>query len=180
AALGRATGNCMVMGTASTMAALAEALGMALPGTAAIPAPDSRRLRLAEAVGRQIVETVRQDLRPSRILTEKAFDNAVRLFMAIGGSTHAVLHLPAIPGRVALKLPLEKFDALSRTTPLLVNLRPSGQFYMEDLFHAGGAPAVMKELGALLHTDCLTVTGRTLAENIDKATLQRADVIRSL
>lgn len=179
-ALGRSAGHCMVMGTASTMAALAEALGMSLPGTAAIPAPDSRRLRLAEAVGRQIVETVRQDLRPSRILTEKAFDNAIRLFMAIGGSTNAVVHLPAIAGRVGLKLPLEKFDAFSRTTPLLVNLRPSGQFYMEDLFHAGGIPAVMKELGTLLNLDCLTVTGRTLAENIAKFSVQRSDVIRAL
>src|SRR5580704_7554256 len=105
-ALGRSTGHCMVMGTASTMAALTEALGMALPGTAAIPAPDSRRLRLAEAVGRQIVETVKQDLRPSRIMTEKAFDNAIRLFLALGGSTNAVVHLPAIAGRVGLKLPL--------------------------------------------------------------------------
>jgi dihydroxy-acid dehydratase len=178
-ALGRSTGHCMVMGTASTMAALAEALGMALPGTAAIPAPDSRRLRLAEAVGRQIVETVRQDLRPSRILTERAFDNAIRLFMAIGGSTNAVVHLPAIAGRVGVKLPLEKFDAFSRTTPLLVNLRPSGQFYMEDLFHAGGIPAVLKELGPLLYRDCLTVTGRTLGENIDNAKVARSDVIRS-
>src|SRR3984893_10677501 len=116
------------MGTASTMALLAEALGMALPGTAAIPAPDSRRLRLAEAVGRQIVETVRLGLTPARILTERAFENAIRVFMAIGGSTNAVVHLPAIAGRVGLKLPLEKFDAFSRTTPLLANIRPSGQF----------------------------------------------------
>src|SRR5438552_2396951 len=125
-ALGRSTGHCMVMGTASTMAAISEALGMSLPGTAAIPAPDSRRLRLAETVGRQIVETVKRDLRPSRILTEKAFENAIRVLMAIGGSTNAVVHLPAIAGRVGLRLPLEKFDTLSRSTPLIVNLRPSG------------------------------------------------------
>src|SRR5262249_3174578 len=168
AALGRATGNCMVMGTASTMAALAEALGMSLPGTAAIPAPDSRRLRLAEAVGRQIVETIKQDLRPSRILTERAFDNAVRLFLALGGSTNAVVHLPAIAGPVGLKLPVAKFDAFSRTTPLLVNVRPSGQYHMEDLFNAGGVPAVLKELTPLLHLDCLTVTGKTLGENLER------------
>src|ERR1700730_19361063 len=139
------------MGTASTMALLAEALGMALPGTAAIPAPDSRRLRLAEAVGRQIVETVKQGLTPSRTLSDRAFENALRVFMAIGGSTNAVVHLPAIAGRVGLKLPLDKFDAFSRTTPLLANIRPSGQFQMEELFEAGGIPAVMKELAPLLH-----------------------------
>src|SRR5438552_4453306 len=179
-ALGRSTGHCMVMGTASTMAALAEALGMALPGTAAIPAPDSRRLRLAEAVGRQIVETVRLGLTPARILTQRAFENALRLFMALGGSTNAVVHLPAIAGRLGLKLPLDKFDAFSRTTPLLVNLRPSGQFHMEDLFEAGGIPAVMHELASLLHLDCLTVTGKTLGENLQRARVVRRDVIRPL
>src|SRR5262249_25943641 len=179
-ALGRSTGHCMVMGTASTMASLSEALGMSLPGTAAIPAPDSRRLRLAEAVGRQIVELVRRGLTPSQILTEHAFENALRVFMAIGGSTNAVVHLPAIAGRLGLKLPLTKVDAFSRTTPLLVNLRPSGQFHMEDLFEAGGVPAVMKELAPLLHLDCLTVTGRTLGEELERAHVQRRDVIRPL
>ncbi|MCI0458627.1 MAG: dihydroxy-acid dehydratase [Gemmataceae bacterium] len=179
-ALGRSAGHCMVMGTASTMAALTEALGLALPGTAAIPAPDSRRLRLAEAAGRQIVENVRQDLPPSRLLTERAFENALRVFMAIGGSTNAVVHLPAIAGRLGLKLPLDQFDAFSRTTPLLVNLRPSGQFHMEDLFEAGGIPAVMQELAPLLHLDCLTVTGRTLGENLQRARVVRRDVIRPL
>src|SRR5208337_3141193 len=130
---------------------LAEALGMSLPGTAAIPAPDSRRLRLAEAVGRQIVETVRQGLTPSRILTERAFENALRLFMALGGSTNAVVHLPAIAGRVGVPLPLTQFDEFSRTTPLLTNVRPSGRFHMEDLFDAGGIPAVLAELKPLLH-----------------------------
>jgi dihydroxy-acid dehydratase len=179
-ALGRTTGHCMVMGTASTMAALAEALGMALPGTAAIPAPDSRRLRLAEAAGRQIVELVRQGRTPSRILTERAFENALRVFMAIGGSTNAVVHLPAIAGRLGLRLPLDKFDAFSRSTPLLVNVRPSGQFHMEDLFEAGGIPAVMQELAPLLHLDCLTVTGQTVGENLQTARLLRRDVIRPL
>src|SRR5947209_9281974 len=179
-ALGRSAGHCMVMGTASTMAALAEALGISLPGTAAIPAPDSRRLRLAEAVGRQVVELVRLGLTPSRLLTERAFENALRVFMAIGGSTNAVVHLPAIAGRVGLKLPLAKVDAFSRTTPLLVNLRPSGQVHMEDLFEAGGVPAVMKELAPLLHLDCVTVTGRTLGENLQHARVDRREVIRPL
>jgi dihydroxy-acid dehydratase len=184
-ALGRSAGHCMVMGTASTMAALAEAMGMALPGTAAIPAPDSRRLRLAEAVGRQIVDTVKQDLRPSRILTEAAFDNAIRLFLALGGSTNAVVHLPAMAGRVGLKLPLKKFDEFSRTTPLLANVRPSGKYHMEDLFNAGGVPAVLHELAPLLHLDTLTITGKTLGENIAEArragsVSDRSEVIRPL
>jgi dihydroxy-acid dehydratase len=179
-ALGRSTGHCMVMGTASTMAALSEALGMSLPGTAAIPAPDSRRLRLAEAVGRQIVALVQAGVTPSRILTERAFENALRVFMAVGGSTNAVVHLPALAGRLGLKLPLTKVDAFSRSTPLLVNLRPSGQFHMEDLFEAGGVPAVMKELVPLLHLDCVTVTGRTVGENLERARVDRRDVIRPL
>lgn len=176
-ALGRSTGHCMVMGTASTMASITEALGMAIPGTAAIPAPDSRRLRLAEAVGRQIVETIQKNVTPSQVLTVKAFDNAIRMLMAIGGSTNAVVHLVAMAGRVGIKLPLERFDALSRTTPLIVNLRPSGKFHMEDLFEAGGIPAVLKELKPLLHLDCITVTGRTLAEEIERAEVRRRDVI---
>jgi dihydroxy-acid dehydratase len=179
-ALGRSAGHCMVMGTASTMAALGEALGMALPGTAAIPAPDSRRLRLAEAAGRQIVEVVRQGLTPSRIMTERAFENALRVFMAIGGSTNAVVHLIAIAGRLGIPLPLEKFDLFSRTTPLLVNLRPSGQFHMEDLFEAGGVPALLRELSPFLHLDCLTITGRTLGENLRSASVSRPEVIRPL
>ena len=163
-ALGRSTGHCMVMGTASTMAAIAEALGMALPGTAAIPAPDSRRLRLAENVGRQIVETVKQNITPSRILTQHAFENAIRTLMAIGGSTNAVIHLIAIAGRAGIKLPLQAFDAFSRTTPLIVNLRPSGQYHMEDLYDAGGIPAVLQQLATLLHLDALTITGQTLGQ----------------
>jgi dihydroxy-acid dehydratase len=165
-ALGRSTGHCMVIGTASTMAALAEALGMALPGTAAIPAPDSRRLRLAEAVGRQIVDTVAKGITPVQVMTAAAFDNAIRLLMAVGGSSNALIHLVAIAGRLGIRLPLEKFDALSRSTPLLVNLRPSGQYHMEDLFEAGGVPAVLKELSSLLHLDTLTVTGQTLGDSL--------------
>ncbi len=178
--LGRSAGHCMVMGTASTMAAMGEALGISLPGTTAIPAPDSRRLRLAEAVGRQIVEVVNRRLTPRQILTPAALDNALRLLMAIGGSTNAVIHLAALAGRLGLTLPLDKIDAFSRSTPLLVNVRPSGQFHLEDLFEAGGIPAVLKELAPLLHLDCLTVTGQTLGDNLARAQLRRPEVIRSL
>jgi dihydroxy-acid dehydratase len=156
----------MVMGTASTMAACAEALGMMLPGGAAIPAPDSRRLRFAELSGRQIVRLARQGLRPSQIMTREAFENAIRVLHAIGGSTNAVVHLPAIAGRLGVELPLDLFDALSRSTPWLANLRPSGKYQMETLFEVGGIPLVMKELAPLLHDDCLTVTGQTMAENL--------------
>jgi dihydroxyacid dehydratase/phosphogluconate dehydratase len=153
---------------------------MSLPGTAAIPAPDSRRLRLAEAVGRQIVETVAKQITPAQVMTERAFENALRVLMASGGSTNGVIHLIAIAGRLGIKLPLEKFDAFSRSTPLLVNLRPAGQFHMEDLFNAGGVSAVLKELSPLLNLDCITVTGQTLGENLAKAEVRRRDVIRSL
>ena len=183
-ALGRSTGHCMVMGTASTMAAITEALGMALPGTAAIPAPDSRRLRLAENVGRQIVETIKQNITPRQILTEKSFDNAVRVLMALGGSTNAVIHLIAMAKRAGVTLPLAKFDAFSRTTPLIVNLRPSGQYHMEDLYEAGGIPAVLRELKSLLQVDALTVTGKTLGEVLNTENSvpspRTADVIKSI
>jgi dihydroxy-acid dehydratase len=166
--INRSDGHCTVMGTASTMAAMAEALGLALPGTAAIPAPDSRRLRLAEAAGRQIVETVRLGIRPSDVLTPRAFENAIRLMMALGGSTNAVIHLTAIAGRRGIPLPLDLFDRLSRETPLITNLRPSGAFHMEQLFDAGGVPAVMKELarGGFLHLDEPSITGRSIGEQL--------------
>jgi dihydroxy-acid dehydratase len=161
------TGTCMVMGTASTMAALTEALGMTLPGMAAIPAPLSRRLRLAEAAGRRIVEMVREDLRPSRILTRAAFENAIRVLMAVGGSTNAVVHLPAIAGRAGVPLGLDDFDRFARTTPMVASVRPSGKYHMEDLAEAGGIPAVMKALAPLLHLDAPTVTGHTLGWALD-------------
>jgi dihydroxy-acid dehydratase len=157
------TGTCMVMGTASTMAALCEALGMTLPGMAAIPAPLSRRIRLAEAAGRRIVEMVREDLRPSRVLTRAAFENAIRVLMALGGSTNAVVHLPAMAGRAGVPLALDDFERLARTTPMVASVRPAGRYHMEDLAEAGGIPAVMKVLAPLLHGDALTVTGRTIA-----------------
>ncbi|MBI3456004.1 MAG: dihydroxy-acid dehydratase [Candidatus Rokubacteria bacterium] len=161
------TGTCMVMGTASTMAALTEALGMTLPGMAAIPAPLARRLRLAEAAGRRIVEMVREDLRPSAILTHRALENAVRVLMALGGSTNAVVHLLAVAGRAGVALSLDDFDRMARTTPMVANVRPSGTYHMEELAEAGGIPGVMKVLAPLLHRDARTVTGRTLGALLD-------------
>ena len=168
--INRSDGHCTVMGTASTMAAVAEALGISLPGSAAIPAPDARRLRIAEVVGRQIVETVQQGIRPSDVLTPRAFENAIRVMMALGGSTNAVIHLTAIAGRRGIPLPLDLFDRISRETPYLTNLRPSGTFHMEQLYEAGGVPAVMKELGrgGLLHLDEQTVTGRTIGQHLER------------
>jgi len=176
----RSAGHCNTMGTASTMTSLAEALGMMLPGTASIPAPDSRRLAAAEATGRRIVEMAREDLCPSRILTPEAFDNAIRVLLALGGSTNAVIHLVAIAGRRGITLPLEKFDELSRRTPVIVNLRPSGQYLMEDFYYAGGVPAVLKEMLPLLQADALTVTGKTLRENVRNAQCYNRQVIRPL
>src|SRR5262244_807299 len=180
ACLSRSSGHCMVMGTASTMAAMAETLGLTLPGNAAIPAADSRRLALAEESGRRAVEMAQAGgPRPSEILTAHAFDNAIRALMAIGGSTNAIIHLVAIAGRVGVPLPLTRFDELSRTTPFLVNVRPSGKYLMEDFFYAGGLPVVMKELLSLLHGDAVTVNGRSVVENVRGAVCYNPDVIRS-
>lgn len=176
----RSAGHCMVMGTASTMNSLSEALGIALPGNGAIPAVDARRLRLAEQAGRRIVDLVEQDVRPSQILTRQAFENAITLLCALGGSTNAVVHLPAIAGRLGIELPLSLFDEISRNTPLIANLRPSGQYQMEELFYAGGIPAVLKTLLPLLHDDAPTVTGKTIAANVREARVSDGDVIRSL
>ena len=179
--MSRSSGHCMVMGTASTMASVAEALGMTLPGNAAIPAPDSRRLALAELSGRRAVEMAQaRGPRPSQILTAKAFDNAIRADMAIGGSTNAIIHLVAIAGRIGVPLALARFDELAKTTPFLVNLRPSGKYLMEDFFYAGGLPAVLKELLPLLHGDALTVNGKTMADNVAGARCFNDDVIRPL
>lgn len=163
--IARSTGHCAVMGTASTMTSLAEVLGMTLPGCANIPAPDSRRLAIAELSGRRVVEMIEPGLAPSRILTHAAFENAITMLMALGGSTNAVVHLIAIAGRLGIRLTLEDFDRISRRTPCLVNVKPSGEYVMEDLFHAGGIPAVMGRIADLLHGDCMTVNGKTLAEN---------------
>jgi dihydroxy-acid dehydratase len=176
----RSAGHCMVMGTASTMNSLVEALGMALPGNAAIPAVDSRRMHLAQAVGRRIVAVAREDLRPSRILTAESFDNAISVLMAIGGSTNAVIHLCAIAGRAGIDLPLSRFDEISRRTPMIANMRPIGEHQMEALHEAGGVPAIMRELLPFLHGDCLTVTGRTVAQNVESARIAVPDVIRTV
>ena len=164
--LATTAGSCAVMGTASTMASIAEALGMTLPGTAAIPAVHADRLRAAEASGRRAVEMIGSDLRPSRIITAESIENALRVLLAIGGSTNAIIHLAAIAGRVGHQVSLKRLNALSDETPILVDLKPTGQHYMSDLFAAGGIGAVMRELKPLLHLDVLTVTGETLGERL--------------
>ncbi|HKS96906.1 MAG TPA: dihydroxy-acid dehydratase, partial [Terriglobia bacterium] len=178
--ISRSAGHCMVMGTASTMTSIAEALGMTLPGSANIPAADSRRLAIAEQSGRRAVEMAREDLRPSRVMTRAAFENAIRVDMAIGGSTNAIIHLVAIAGRLGIDLPLERFDALSRTTPFITNIRPSGAYLMEDMYYAGGLPVVMKELGSLLELDAMTVSGKTVGENVASAQCFNRDVIKAI
>ena len=177
--LSRSAGHCTVMGTASTMTSLAEALGMTLTGCANIPAPDSRRLAIAELSGRRIVDMVWEDLRPSHIMTRQALENAVTVDMAIGGSTNAVVHLVAIAGRLGIALDLPDFDTISRRTPWIANVKPSGEFLMEDFYYAGGLPAVMKEILHLLHGDSLTVTGKTIRENLERAECHRREVIRT-
>ncbi|MDQ4076510.1 MAG: dihydroxy-acid dehydratase [Chloroflexota bacterium] len=176
----RSPGHCMVMGTASTMNSITEALGIALPGNGAIPTVDSRRLRLAEHAGRRIVGLARKGIRPSHILTRKAFENAIVLLSALGGSTNAVVHLSALAGRLNIDLPLALFDDISQRVPLIANLRPTGKYQMEELFYAGGVPAVLCQLLPLLHGEEPTVTGRTLAENVQDAEVIDPDVIRPL
>jgi L-arabonate dehydrase len=176
----RSKGHCMTMGTASTMASMVESLGVALPGNAAIPAVDARRYRQAQLTGRRIVEMVEEDMVLSKILTRTAFENAIRVNAAIGGSTNAVIHLLAIAGRIGVPLTLEDWDKLGSALPCLVNLQPSGKYLMEDFYYAGGLPAVMKEIASLLDTRALTVNGRTLAENIADAPCWNRDVIRSV
>jgi dihydroxy-acid dehydratase len=178
-AMSRSNGHCMTMGTASTMACVTEALGLTLPGGAAIPAVDSRRRHVAEAAGRQIVQLVESDLKPSEILTPDAFENAIRVLHAISGSTNAIIHLIAYAGRVGVDLPLQRFDELCATTPWLVNLKPAGEHLMEDFFEAGGLPAVMAEIADLLHLDAVTVSGQTVGENIAGARVLDTSVIRT-
>ncbi len=165
--MSRSNGHCMTMGTASTMACMTEALGLTLPGSAAIPAVDSRRAQMAEAAGRQIIELVAQDIRPSDIITHDAFENAIRALHAISGSTNAIIHLIAYAGRLGVDVPLSLFDELARTTPWLVNLKPAGDHLMEDFYYAGGLPAVLEQIRDLLHLDAVTVTGQTLGDNLD-------------
>jgi len=176
----RSAGHCTVMGTASTMASIAEGLGMTLPNGADIPAVDSRRMMIAEQSGRRIVEMVWEGLRPSHIMTAAALENTTRLLMALGGSTNAIVHLVAIAGRLGIPLPLSAFDDIAATTPFIANVKPSGKFLMEEFSYAGGVPAVLKEIGPLLHLDAMTVTGKTMGENLKRAGCFNREVIRPL
>jgi L-arabonate dehydrase len=180
ACMSRSAGHCMTMGTASTMASMVEALGIGLPMNAAIPAVDSRRYVLAHIAGRRIVEMVHEDLKISQILTREAFENAVRVNAAIGGSTNAVIHLLAIAGRLGIDFDLADWDALGCDIPCLVNLMPSGKYLMEDFFYAGGLPVVIRELADAIHRDALTVNGRTIGENVQAATCYDREVINTL
>jgi L-arabonate dehydrase len=180
ACMSRSAGHCMTMGTASTMASMVEALGMGLPHNAAIPAVDSRRSVLAQQAGRRIVEMVHEDLRISRILTRQAFENAIRVNAAIGGSSNFVLHMLAIAGRVGVPLTLDDFDRVGHDLPLLVNIQPSGKFLMEDFYYAGGVPAVVRELAEVIHRDAITVNGKTMGENTADAPCWNREVIHEL
>jgi len=175
--IARSPGTCMTMGTASTMTAIAETLGLTLPGASSIPAVHSAHGRMAAESGRRAVELVWQDLRPTKLLTRQAFDNAITVDMAIGGSTNAIVHLIAMAGRAGIKLPLERFDEISQKTPVVANLRPSGQYLMEDFYDAGGLPALLNRIRELLHADCITVNGRTLGENVAGAEVINPKVI---
>src|SRR5690606_5073331 len=176
--IARSAGTCMTMGTASTMASVAEALGFTLPGASSIPAVVAEHARLATAAGRRVVDMVWEDLRPSKFLTDQSFDNAITVDMAIGGSTNAIVHLIALAGRAGVPLTLDRFDQISRSTPVLANIKPGGKYLMEDFHHAGGLPALMTRLGNRLHLECLTVTGRTVGENIQGREVLDGDVIR--
>ncbi|MDX1981499.1 MAG: L-arabinonate dehydratase [Bryobacteraceae bacterium] len=178
--MSRSAGHCMVMGTASTMTSIAEALGMTLPGCASIPAADSRRMEVAERSGKRIVEMVYEDLTPAKILTRAAFENAIRVNAAIGGSTNAIIHLMALAGRLGVPLELEDFDNMARTTPFLANIRPSGKYLMEDFFYAGGLPVVIRELLPLLNRDAITANGHPIGANVEEAKCFNPDVIRTI
>jgi L-arabonate dehydrase len=180
ACMGRSRGHCAVMGTASSMACMVEALGLSLPGNAAIPAPDSRRKVLAQLSGLRIVEMVRENLLLTDVLTRQAFENAIIANAAIGGSTNFVIHLLAIAGRIGVPLDLKDFDHLSDNIPLLANIQPSGQYFMEDMYYAGGLPAVMKELEPFLRKDAITVNGKTIGENYRDAECYNREVIATL
>jgi dihydroxy-acid dehydratase len=178
--IARSFGTCMVMGTAATMMAIAEALGMTLPGASSIPAADSAHPRMCANAGRRIVEMVWDDLTPQKILTTAAFDNAIRVHMAMGGSTNAIIHVVAMARRAGLPMGMQRFDDISREIPVLANIRPSGDLLMEDFYYAGGLRALMNELKSKLDLSCLTVTGKTIGDNIKGAEVYMPDVIRSL
>ena len=181
--IARSHGTCMTMGTAATMMGMAEALGMTLPGASSIPAPDANHPRMSAACGRRIVDMVWEDLTPAKLLTQKHFQNAITVAMAMGCSTNAIIHLVAMSRRAgaACTVGLDDFDAASRKTPVIANIRPSGDTYlMEDFYYAGGMPALIKTLSDHLHLDAMTVNGQTLGENVATAQVHNADVIRSL
>ena len=175
-------GHCMVMGSASTIAACSEALGMMLPGGAAAPATFNERMHMARETGREIVRLVKKDIKPSDIMTKEAFENAIRTLMAIGGSTNSVIHLTAMARRLNIKLDLDQFEKISEETPFIANMRPAGKYQMEDLYHAGGIPAVLKELEPLLNKDELTVTGKTMKENLASVEIEEVyrDIVKPL
>lgn len=178
--MSRSPGHCMTMGTASTMACMVESLGMCLSGAAAIPAVDSRKKVLAQRSGRRIVEMVKEDLRISKILTRQAFENAIKVNAAVGGSSNFIIHLTAIAGRIGVELNLEDFDKIGSSVPLLLNLMPSGKFLMEDFYYAGGLPVIINELRSVLHMDTMTVSGKTHAENVEgNGTCYNEEVIAS-
>jgi dihydroxy-acid dehydratase len=179
AGIARSAGTCMTMGTASTMTGIAEALGLSLPGASSIPAADSNHPRMASTCGRRIVEMVWEDLKPRDLLTRKSFENAVTFLMAAGGSTNAVVHLIAMAGRAGLALTLDDIDAISRRTPTICNLKPSGQYLMEDLYYAGGTRALLAQIQDRLHLEERTVTGATLGEELAGAEVYNTDVIRT-
>src|SRR5882724_144013 len=178
--IARSPGHCMTMGTASTMTAIAETLGLTLPGASSIPAVDANHARMATGCGRRIVAMVWDDLKPTDILTSSSFENAITADMAIGGSTNAIIHLVAMAGRAGIKLDLKTFDEISQRTPMIANLRPSGEFLMEDFYYAGGLRALLKQISELLDLDCLTVSGETLGRSIQSARVYNEQVIRSL
>ena len=178
--IARSAGTCMTMGTASTMTSLTEVLGFSLPGASSIPAVDSNHVKMANRSGRRIVEMVWEDLKPRDILNDASFNNAIASVFALGGSTNAVIHLLALAGRAGIKITLDRFDQLSRKTPLLANLRPSGKYLMEDFYYAGGLLALLNTIAPQLDLSCLTITGKTLGENVAGAEIYNTDVIRRL
>ena len=180
ACMARTQGHCAVMGTASTMAVMVEALGLSLPNNASIPAADARRKVLSQLSGRRIVEMVKEELTLSKILTRDAFENAIKVNAAIGGSTNFVIHLLAIAGRIGVELNLNDFDTFSKGIPLLANIQPSGEHYLEDLYYSGGMPAIMKEMGSVMHQDAITVNGKSIAENCAKAEVYDRNIIGTM
>ena len=178
--IARSFGTCMVMGTAATMMAIAEALGLSLPGASSIPAADSNHPRMCTNAGRRIVDMVWEDLTPNKILSAASFDNAIKVHMAMGGSTNAIIHVVAMARRAGIPMDMERFDQLSRQIPVLANVRPSGKYLMEDFFYAGGLRALMESLRDKLDLSCITVTGKTVGENIESAKVHIPDVIHAL